>query len=83
MIKKILKENDCENCPCSWEDKGYEGEVYAYGCYIRDIDKACYVPYLIRIIRLYFKKRKINKEYNKYWDTLKNILRKVGDNYVK
>ena len=25
-------ECDCENCPFSWEDRGYEGECYDYGC---------------------------------------------------
>ena len=27
-------DNDCENCPCGWEDRSYEGECYDCGCYI-------------------------------------------------
>ena len=23
---------DCEHCPASWEDRGYESECYDYGC---------------------------------------------------
>ena len=25
-------ERDCENCPFSWESRGYEGECYDDGC---------------------------------------------------
>lgn len=27
-------DNDCENCPCGWETRGYEGECYDCGCLI-------------------------------------------------
>lgn len=29
-------EEDCEHCPFSWEDRGYEGEVYDCGCYMAE-----------------------------------------------
>ena len=28
---------DCENCPFSWESRGYEGECYDEGCYAHDV----------------------------------------------
>ena len=27
-------DNDCENCPCGWEDRSYEGECYDCGCWL-------------------------------------------------
>lgn len=27
-----MKDCECENCPLSWEDRGYEGECYDCGC---------------------------------------------------
>lgn len=27
-----MKSHDCETCPLSWEDRGYEGECYDCGC---------------------------------------------------
>ena len=29
-----MKQNDCEECPAGWEDRGYEGECYDCGCII-------------------------------------------------
>lgn len=25
---------DCEYCPLGWEERGYEGEYYDYGCHV-------------------------------------------------
>jgi hypothetical protein len=25
---------ECENCPLGWEERGYEGECYDYGCMV-------------------------------------------------
>ena len=30
--KKVDYMRDCEHCAFSWEDRGYEGECYDYGC---------------------------------------------------
>lgn len=30
----IWYDNDCEYCPCGWEDRSYEGECYDCGCYL-------------------------------------------------
>lgn len=27
-------DNDCEHCSCGWEDRSYEGECNACGCYL-------------------------------------------------
>lgn len=29
-----MKTHDCETCPLSWEDRGYEGECYDCGCIV-------------------------------------------------
>lgn len=29
-----MKNHDCETCPLSWEDRGYEGECYDCGCVV-------------------------------------------------
>ena len=43
---------DCENCPLSWECRGYEGECEDYGCYIdKDFDTPlfiCALPWRIK-----------------------------------
>lgn len=31
---KLWHDNDCENCPCGWECRSYEGECEDCGCYI-------------------------------------------------
>lgn len=59
MIKKIkrIKDwlrngNDCEHCPCGWEEHGYD-DVDA-GCHIRDDcwDDGCRLPMWLRKLRL-------------------------------
>lgn len=32
-------ECDCECCPLSWEDRGYESECYDCGCYMAECGK--------------------------------------------
>lgn len=51
-----MKSHDCETCPLSWEDRGYEGECYDCGCIVYgDLygDKLiCYFPdFIKRMIR--------------------------------
>lgn len=51
-----MKSHDCETCPLSWEDRGYEGECYDCGCIVYDDlygDKLiCHFPEFIkRMIR--------------------------------
>lgn len=30
----IWYDEDCEHCPCGWEDRSYEGECNDCGCYL-------------------------------------------------
>ena len=41
---KIDCMRDCENCPFSWESRGYEGECYDYGCMIDKKPSVCIAP---------------------------------------
>lgn len=59
-------ECDCEYCPLSWENEGYEGECYDYGCYMAEQGKdypktvlICMLPNWIKKILL---KHKVGKE---------------------
>ena len=49
-IRKWIDEgNDCEKCPCFWQDKGWEDSDQ--GCYARGdafLTSLCYMPWVVR-----------------------------------
>ena len=56
-------ECDCEHCPLSWEDRGYEGECYDCGCFMAEFGKdypktvlICMLPNRIKKILLRHKR---------------------------
>ncbi len=61
-LKFKLRDCECETCPLSWEDRGYEGDVDC-GCYIYDDlygNKAlCHIPNFIKHIITKIKERQI------------------------
>lgn len=55
-------ECDCEHCPLSWEDRGYEGECNDCGCYMAEYPDdspktilICMLPKWIKRILLRYK----------------------------
>ena len=53
--KKYYWHRQCENCPFSWESRGYEGECDDWGCYAHTKDSqyfahknVCYMPRWIK-----------------------------------
>lgn len=42
---KIELVAECEYCPLGWEERGYEGECYDYGCYVNDDKEWCLKPF--------------------------------------
>lgn len=63
---KCWYEEDCEHCPLSWEDRGYEGECYDCGCYMAEYSNEypksiliCMLPRWIK--KIFLKKVGVNK----------------------
>lgn len=55
---------DCENCPCGWESRGYEGECDDCGCMMSksgDLDAPVWKCMLPRWIKNIVRKRKERK----------------------
>lgn len=61
----IWYDNDCEHCPCGWEDRSYEGECNDCGCYLakKGHEEAtaimCMLPRWIKNIIVKIKERNI------------------------
>lgn len=67
-----MKKVDCETCPLSWEDRGYEGECYDCGCDVYGdlygYKLICHFPdFIKRMMRRYVDK-KIDKEMEHAYD---------------
>lgn len=49
-------ECDCECCPLSWEDMGYDGECYNFGCYMAEHGNDCPKTLIICMLPNWMKK---------------------------
>ena len=58
MKRKAELIADCEYCPLGWDERGYEGECYDYGCLVNEDKEWCAKTY--------------NQRMEKYKDITKN-----------